>query len=233
MIPVEFSYLRTIFGKSGQGSSFTGLPGKCRELLSYLSVHFFMEKDEQLVMNRFQPVFIPAGNTVMWEFEAELTKDLSENQYQEFSTQTSYKSSKILSISRIKRNIFLTYYAGDIEIEDSEAEANKIDSYQLSHFLMVGMDSLGATDDNWIYTDLVPDCSENSGQPDSDGDFSNDIMTKNWTFLKSGLVNRMRRWFYFLFHHHYDRISPPGYAHNYHSSLLQTKSDCGIRAGPW
>jgi len=233
MSPVEFSYLKTIFGKSGQaGSGFARLPLKCRELLSYLSVHFFMDKEEELQTDRIQPVFIPAGNTVLWEFQEELNQDSTEEYDMGTSINNSYRSYKKLSINRIKRNIFLSYYAGEIEIEDKEIMADRDDSYLLSHLLMTRMDLITESPGAWLYTDKIPIPEGKANFPiREEFPVQDKAMNKRMPCRLINL-NRMNRWIYFLFHHHYDRISPPGHEYYYPLSRGPTRPDPGIRAGP-
>jgi hypothetical protein len=232
MIPVEFSYFRTIFGKTGQGSYLSCLPGKYRELLSYLSVHFFMDKEEQVVFNRFQPVFIPAGNTIIWELKREMVQEYGNDYLSNSLTNTLFKLFKSLSINTIAKNVFLTYYAGEVEIAD-EDQTNGNVTLPSNHVLIAGAGSKDSSTYDWSFDDpvqgkvLAVDLEENPGRPC----FS--FTRKGRAFSTSGMYERINRRIYFLFHHHFDRISPPGYIHRYQLICARSHSDYGIRAGPW
>lgn len=216
MIPVEFSYFRTIFGKSGQGSYLSSLPGKCRELLSYLSIHFFMDKEEQCVARRLHPVFIPVGNTVIWELKSELNEENFNEQLSNGSTNTLFKTFNLLSINNIIKNIYLTYYAGEVEIGE-EDPTNSFIVLQPGHSLMICTDSNFSSPHGWSYYDLVPektlDCSLKQ---------NNEVLSGVVFHRKVAKTLRKRILIITTLH--------PGI-----SAVLNKiiPSDCGIRAGPW
>ena len=156
MIPVEFSYFRTIFGKSGQGSCLSGLPGKCRELLSYLSVHFFEDKGQQFVTTPLHPVCIPAGRTVIWEFDQKMDQANVHEQFSNSSTNALCNVLKYLSLNNIIRNIYLTYYAGEIEIADKSMYNNN-DAFLSDHLLIARINSGNRSSRDWFFNDPIPE----------------------------------------------------------------------------
>ena len=232
MIPVEFSYLRVIFGKTGQGSYFTRLPMKCRELLSYLSVHFFMDKEEQLIPYGIRPAIITAGNMVEWNFKGGPEATISSTEEFDVSINTSFKLSNLLKIKNIVRYFYFTISAGEVEIKDPDSITNVFNTDPLNHRLMIA----AKIPDRMISGCSIPDAVRIRHQNKRKGQNSNRsnlfLQRKRLNHSLSDLLKKINRWLYFLNHHHFDRISPPGYLHHFPYHHYTEQSGFGIRAGP-
>lgn len=231
MIPLEFSYFRTIFGKSGPGSCLSGLPGKCRELLSYLSIHFFGDKDLQIVNAPLQPAFIPAGKTIIWEFNQNKDQALDQSNLSNSSSNTLLNLLKLLSVNNIVKNIYLTYYAGEVEIADENIDNTK-DTCVSDHLLKASNDSSDRSARDCFFGDPVPEKKHAATLQADYYTASYSVDQRGKLFSSSIMHKRVNRWLYFLCHQQYDRISPPGYIHVYQHSFTGKPLDSGIRAGP-
>ncbi|MDD5507331.1 MAG: hypothetical protein PHD25_03265 [Bacteroidales bacterium] len=233
MIPVKFSYFRIIFGKSGQGRCLSGLPSKCRELLSYLSIHFFADKELQFATAALQPAFIPAGRTIIWEFDRNKDQANDHEHFSNTATNTLFNVLKCLSLNNIIKNIYFTYYAGEVEIADKNDD-NSNTTHVLNHLLSTSGDSCGHhSSRDWFFCDPIPEkIHAASLHPDSSKPTSFEVEQRGRLFKPSILHKRVDRWMYFLFHHQNDRISPPGYIHVYQRDFTGDPPGSVIRAGP-
>ncbi|MBP6978055.1 MAG: hypothetical protein PHD61_10010 [Bacteroidales bacterium] len=238
MIPVEVSYLRTIFGKAGQGSLFSNIPLKCRELLSYVSMHFFMDKCDVIPIYAGRQNVIPAGNTIIWEIQHALPTDLSELHQENISINNLNKIYNKLSIRKIIRSLYLTYHAGEVEIDD-QVTSDSHRNWCNDHFLLTVQPSVDNAVDCMLYADQL----ENTFTCDNSTHFSlnsdeievcapRKVVSRKWNCKTQIRIHQLNRWIYFLFHPHYDQISPPGYIHDYHSGFPLKQPRYGIRAGP-
>ena len=232
MIPVEFSYLKMIFGKTGQGSYFSRLPLKCRELLSYLSVHFFMDKEEQMIPYGIRPAIISAGNSVEWIFKCDPEAAISSIEEFDISTNTLFKLSNLLKIKSIVKYFYFTISAGEVEIKDPDRITNVSTTDPLNHCLMIA----AKNPDRMISGYSIPDAvrirhrNERNGQNRNRSNLF--LKRKRVNHSLSDLLKKINRWLYFLNHHHFDRISPPGYLHHFSYHHCTEQSGVGIRAGP-
>ncbi len=246
MIPVEVSYLRTIFGNSGQGSRLAKLPSKFREMLSYLSVHFFMDRSDEIALCPVRRDVIPVGKTVMWNYLRAPMKDNGSFDKNFISINTSIKRGNKLSISKIIRNLYLSYYAGEVEINDQEPLADSRQAGSDEHRVQEISCTPGESAGPFFFFRSTPDVGpalqsvSDFGVPElyepmihQNGLNVGNILKQIQNMKGKIRMNQLSRWLYFLFHPHYDRISPPGYVHFYNSSLPCTRSGTGIRAGPF
>ncbi|HNS17511.1 MAG TPA: hypothetical protein PKH94_00310 [Bacteroidales bacterium] len=239
MIPIEVSYLRTIFSKSGQGRYFAKLPANCRELLAYLSIHFFMDRLTDVIITTRRPALISAGNTISWDLRNDPAVDINPDLSEDISINTLNNLYSKLSVSKIIRNIFLSYYAGEIEISEQGPAGPSGEANQFNHLQLSDAPTLDLTRDCWLYDGPETGAEKSEGETCVIEDAVSQcipVPTKRsggFQNLKKHLqFHKMNRWIYFLFHPYYDRISPPGFVYYYDVNFPCLKQDPGIRAGP-